>query len=220
MLKLKNDLSMLKFLRILSILAIILFLLPGDADAQSRRKKKKKKPAQTEQTSKLTDKLWYGGGFALGFGSGGAFNLAGNEFQFGLSPMAGYKVFDWLSVGPRVEFAYLNGRYRFPNSSEVYKLNSISYAVGPFMRLKSPWNIFAHVEYSYMNIEYTDFQILPDNKLRTFREGQDAFYLGAGYNSSGFGRWGYEFYIVYDVLAPDNSVNLPFDYRFGITYNF
>ena len=42
---------------------------------------------------------------------------------------------------------------------------------------------------------------------------------GAGY-SDGNGVWGYEISLLYNVLQEENTLSLPLDFRFGITYNF
>lgn len=202
------------------LILLILLCIPDDAAAQRSRKKKKKKKETTEKVE-FARQLWYGGGFGLSFfsqGLGGG--LDGNNFAVGLSPMAGYKILPWLSVGPRLEVEYITGRYRFFGAGQVYKLNAFSYAAGPFLRAKTPINIFGHFEYQFRNEVFLTGEITIDNKLKTVRQSRDAFYLGAGYHAGSPGGWGYEMGLYYDVLAPDNSTDIPIQYRFGITYNF
>ena len=205
--------------KIFGLIFILLLCFQTDMDAQSRKKKKKKKE-DTETQINFADRLWYGGGFTLGFGGSGFSNLSGSIFQFGLSPMAGYKIMDFLSIGPRAEITYVGGRFQVFGQGQVYKVGTWSYAIGPFVRAKTPFNLFAHMEYSYLDEEYVTDQINADNRLETFRRSRDAFYIGAGYFSNTPGGFGYELYLTYDLLAPENTTDLPLSYRFGVNYNF
>jgi len=210
---------MKKLIRISLLLLIAIFMMPEDADAQRRRKKKKKKKKKTEKTSeyRLQDHLWYGAGGTLNFGS----NSLGNEFTIGLSPMVGYKITPWFSAGPRLEATVTTGRYDTGGGS-VVKLNAFDYGGGLFTRVKSPFGIYGHLEYFVRSDEFYN-NGFPDanNNLPTERETSNAAYIGLGYNSqNGFSKWGYEIQLNYNVLAPENTVNLPIDLRFGLTYNF
>lgn len=206
--------------KIFGLIFILVLCFQTDMDAQSRKKKKKKKE-DTETQINFADRLWYGGGFNVGFsGYDIDYNLRGNIFQIGLSPMVGYKVLDFLSIGPRAEIVYTGGRFRFNGQGDVFKLNSWSYAVGPFVRAKTPFNLFAHIEYSYINEDYLTGQVTIDKKVQTGRLSRDAFYIGAGYFSNNPGSFGYEMYLTYDLLAPENTTNLPLNIRFGVNYNF
>lgn len=214
---------MKKLVRISLLLLIALFMMPDDADAQRRRKKKKKKKkAKTEQKSERSganfqDKLWYGAGGTLNFGA----NQLGNEFTIGLSPMVGYKITPWFSAGPRLEGTIATGRYD-DGRGGVVKLNAFDYGAGVFTRVKSPFGIYGHLEYFVRSDEFYD-NGAPDanNKLPTSRESINAAYIGLGYNSqNGFSKWGYEIQLNYNLLAPEDTINLPIDLRFGLTYNF
>jgi len=225
---------MKKLVRISLLLLIALFMMPEDADAQRRRKrKKKKKKKKTEQTSdyRLQDHLWYGAGGTLNFAN----SQFGNEFVIGLTPMVGYKVTPWLSAGPRLELTYNTGRFDIGN---IVGYNAVDYGAGLFARAKSPFGIYLHTEYFVLNDQcLSDGDICQvespnnfrgerldpedDTRLLTKRVNRDAAYIGLGYNSqNGFSKWGYEIQLNYNVLAPENSVNLPIDLRFGLTYNF
>ena len=211
---------MKKLVRISLLLLIALFMMPDDADAQRRRKKKKKKKKKkTEQTSdyRLQDHLWYGAGGTLNF-QGSNF---GNVFAIGITPMVGYKITPWLSAGPRLELTYIMLREDFGNS-RIVTGNQVDYGAGVFTRLKSPFGIYGHLEYFVKNDEYISGNpVGNENKYQTDRELVNAAYIGLGYNSkNGFSKWGYEIQLNYDVLAPENTVNLPIDLRVGLTYNF
>lgn len=226
----------------ISILILIaLFMMPEDMDAQNygkRRKKKKKKKAKTEKVDERNssgfdwkEKLWFGAGGTLNF----AGNEIGNEFIIGLTPMVGYKIQPWLSVGPRLELTYNTGRFDLGN---IVGYNAVDYGAGVFLRVKSPFNVYLHTEYFLLNDQclsdgticsiespnnFTGVRLDPEDtsNLLTKRVTRDAMYIGLGYNSqNGFSKWGYEIQLNYDILAPETTTTLPIDLRFGLTYNF
>lgn len=211
----------------ISILILIaLFMMPEDMDAQNygKRRKKKKKKKKTEKVDERRssgfdwkEKLWFGAGGTLGFGG----NELGNTFAIGISPMVGYKFTPWLSAGPRLEANVVSGRFNV-STNEILKLNEFDYGAGVFARARTPFGLYGHIEYFVRSDEQWDGGFPADgNKLPTFRENVTAAYVGAGYNSqNGFSKWGYEIQLNYNLLAPENTVNLPIDLRFGLTYNF
>lgn len=183
-----------------------------------------KKPSSSKSKSKKKDKedpfrlekFWFGGGLNLRFYQ---YNLSpsvpGSVFEFGVSPIAGYKLTNWLSVGPRIEFNYFGGR--FDNNPQVIKLNSVTYGGGVFTRARFLSFLFAHLEYSTSSsLEITG--INTNNRLETNRIWQDHLFLGLGYNPQS--EWSYEIYIMYDFLVPNDSPQVPIQYRAGITWNF
>lgn len=183
---------------------LFLFGITLESEAQRRR--------QTTET-KLTEKLWYGGGFALGFYGGGSAGISSNEFFVGISPMVGYKVTENLSFGPRLELGFLAGRYDI--GTRIVKNNSFNYGVGIFGRQKFFNILFAHAEYGYLNQAQA---FLVNGDIETERIGQDQFLLGLGYNSGA--KVASEISVLYDFLAPEDTIDLPIVFRFGITYNF
>ncbi len=210
-------------------------MLPEDMDAQRRRKKKKKKKKKTEQKAdnaiNWQERLWYGAGGSLNFGG----TNQQSEFTIGLSPMVGFKINKWFSAGPRAELSYTSGRVDF-GFSNIITYNQLDYGGGLFARAKSPFGIYAHTEYILRGDEcltdqngicaienpsrFGGVQITLDDKLETKRLFRDSYYVGVGYNSSGFSKFGYEIQLNYDLLAPEDVVNLPIDLRVGFTYNF
>ena len=187
-------------------------------DAHAQRRGKKKKSSKTDEyfdESGFANKLWYGGGLNLGFSGGNTSSL----FSFGLSPMVGYRVLDdIISVGPRIGFQY--NHYRVQDfSGKVYKTSPLSYNLGLFSRIKAFPNFFAQLEYEYENAEFVDGTIDPvTGELDTYRASFDNVYIGAGYNSGGL--FGYEILLLYNVNAPDDTIDSPFDIRVGFTYKF
>ncbi|MBK6546733.1 MAG: hypothetical protein WBB02_04115 [Saprospiraceae bacterium] len=183
-------------------IAFITFL--PEADAQVRKSRKKEKPP-------ITEKLWYGGGFNLNFGS----DIYSSVFTIGVSPMVGYKLNSFLSAGPRVSIDWTIAK--FNDGFTAYKFNSLDYGVGAFVRAKFFHNFFAHLEYSQLNVTYSDGNVI-NNKLVKYREWKDILLLGLGYTSDS--EISYEFYVNYNFLEDDNSFQVPILYRAGITYKF
>jgi hypothetical protein len=169
--------------------------------------------SRSSQSEKFGDRLWYGGGFNLGFS--GAPGVSG--FQFGLSPMVGFKIFEPFSIGPRVMAQYNYFRARTINNDAV-TAHPISWAAGVFMRYKVVPMFFAHVEAEYedrplVNIDFDRIQVLRDRR--------NNFYVGAGYTTSqGHKSWGYELSVLFNLADDGQTLDLPFILRFGITYNF
>ncbi len=209
---------------VLSLTFTLTFNTPVQAQhyGYGKKKKKKKKADKEEKTFHFTDQLWYGGGGALNFSGGNNFNY----FVFGLSPMVGYKIIEPVSIGPRLSFSYnyLKGQ---GTDGNFYKTQPISYSVGVFTRFKFLRSLFVHAElehesreifyvdpFGYLAIDYINGTILTDRITR------ENVYLGAGYNSSSPSGWGYEILVLYNFLIPENSYELPFNIRVGLTYRF
>lgn len=209
----KNNEMRNAFATILVTLALVLVVTP-DAFGQ-RKKKKSSSREKTEQN--FGQNLWYGGGFTLGFSSGNSF-ITGDRissFQFGISPMVGYKFNEFLSAGPRVALQYNFFRTRVGNG-QIENAQPLSYAVGVFMRGRVSRNLFAQVEYE---IENEAFIQIGFDDLEVFRRENNNFYIGGGYNS-GDGLFGYEIAVLYNVNEPQNSIDTPLVIRAGFTYNF
>ncbi len=180
----------------------------NDLSAQSKKKKKK-------EATPFIDQIWLGGGVNLNFNSGYYNGFQSNVFTFGLSPMAGYKLNSFLSIGPRISFDWTVAK--FSDFTGVYKYNSVDFGLGVFARAKFLSNFFAHTEYSQLNETYTDGST-NGNKLITSREWRDIFLLGLGYHSNS--PLAYEIYVNYNFLEDDNSIRVPIVYRAGITWHF
>jgi len=227
----------MKKIFLFSLLALF-FTLAFQHDAFAQKKGKKKKSSKTDEyfdDRGFTNKLWYGGTIGLpSFFGGGEYNI----FSTGLAPMVGYKVLgDIVSIGPRVSVDYLhvkgfainqqNGQILRDSRGNAIskKTNTFSYSFGAFARAKVTRSIFAHVEYENQHTKQIpvagSFLIFDpvEDKVVTFKEVRDNVFVGAGYNSGG-GLWGYEILFLYNVNAPENTIDLPFVFRIGLTYKF
>lgn len=206
--------------RSLALLLLAFCLFAADSYGQTR-KKKSDVDQYFDESGSIATRLWYGGGFNLGFSGTSGFSA----FSLGISPMVGYKVFENnsnFSVGPRanLDYSYYKGT---GTDNQIHSVQSISYSLGLFARYKVFSNFFAHAEVEQENRESIAmvsnlFVIGTDGKPLTQRDPRQNLYLGAGYTSGGV--LAYEVLIIYNALEPSNSVNLPFDIRFGFTYKF
>lgn len=179
------------------------FFLPGNLFSQSKKSKK------TKEKSEWLNDVWYGGGINLGFNS----DNYSSYFVFGISPLAGYRLNSFISVGPRFSLDWTIAKYN--TGFSILKYNSLDYGLGVFSRVKFLDYFFAHFEYSQLNetIGYID-----GNTLRKERQWRDIALIGIGYNSNT--PFAYEIYINYNFLEENNSIRLPIIYRAGFTYNF
>ena len=191
------------------IVISLIFLAVGTALSQS---KKNSRPSEPEKS--FFEKTWYGSSIALGFGT--------DYFAVGLAPMAGYKFLDWLSGGPRVEINYFHLR-GYGTDNRIHNVNVFSGQAGLFTRAKVARVLFAQLEYARNRSEYpisgfNGILSIEDGEVLTETESRNKFFIGAGYSS---GReWKYEISLMYDLLAPKDVLNVPIEYRAGITYNF
>lgn len=200
---------MKKIIQLSFLLLALLLAFQINAYGQRGGKKKSETDKYFDESGGFAHRLWYGGGFTLGF-SGGNFS---SIFQLGISPMVGYKLTNEFSVGPRANLLYMYYKQETFGAG-VQSSNFFNYGIGAFARYKIGRSIFAHVEYGFDNeVDRFDDQFNPIRKL------QNNAFVGGGFND-GNNLWGYEIYLLYNVLQEDNNLNLPFDFRFGITYNF
>ena len=153
---------------------------------------------------------WFGTGAQLQFSS---FNNT-NFFLIGLSPMAGYHINNFLSVGPRGAVAY--NRFRDDQGGRDQTLSFITWSAGAFARAKIFRGIFAHAEYSLVNEALsTD---LAGNINRTTRA---IPFLGAGLNQGGGpGSAGFEILLLFRLSQPETISDSPYEFRTGINWNF
>ncbi|MEZ4896051.1 MAG: hypothetical protein R2806_04395 [Saprospiraceae bacterium] len=188
---------------------VMIVFLASEGMAQSRTSSRR---APAKKKTEWTDHLWYGGGVSLG--------ISNSNFGIGLAPLAGYKILESLSVGPRLDVFYNGGRYQEFFGSPVLRYNTISVGGGIFTRFKIFRGLFAHVEGDYYSLESPVSVDNLTNKIITERTTEPRLYVGAGYSTGGAGRWGSEISIVYNTLADANSVLIPWEYRIGLNYNF
>ena len=191
------------------ILIALLSFLAISAFGQS---KQKSKSSDTEKA--FFEQTWYGSSISLGFGT--------DYFGIGLAPMAGYKFLDWLSAGPRVEINYFHLR-GYASDNRIHSVNVLSGQVGVFARAKIARMFFTQIEFArnrskYPVSGYNGVLIIDEGKVLTEVETRNKFFIGVGYSSGEI--WRYEISLMYDLLAPKDVLNVPIEYRAGVSYNF
>ena len=165
----------------------------------------------------IMEKLWFGTGF-------GGFGMTNSSFQFGTSPIVGYKLLESSSVGIRVPVDYFY--IKAMNGNEAVTLNDWNLGIGVFARQKIAFNIFAHAELNHLSGDELDLSsggltIDPNDnsRLLTRRYRKQEANVGLGY-SAGNGGITYEFSLMYDFLEDRTQPFAPIVYRIGLNYNF
>ena len=187
--------------KILAFLFLTFFVLAAPADMQAQRR----------EPLPFKDRLWYGGGFSLGFSS--SFNVS--VLQAGISPMMGYKLTERWSVGPRTSLVWSYYRAKLFND-QTTSAYPLSWSVSAFSRYKIFPRIFAQVEYEF---EREAFGVFDGATIQVSRLDQYNYYAGGGYHS-GNGLWGYELVALYNLNPDIPYFENPLVIRFGVTYRF
>jgi hypothetical protein len=148
--------------------------------------------------------IWYGAGAQVGFQS----FRGQNYLRLGVSPIVGYKLNNFLSVGPRASLLY--NRFSQNGFSESF----ITWSAGAFARAKIYRGFFAHAEYSAIS----DVDYLTGQQRRTIAA---APFLGAGLNQGGGpGQFGFEISILFRLTPPEFLNDRPYLFRTGVNFNF
>lgn len=161
--------------------------------------------------------FWYGTGALLGFSS----NTFRSNFVIGLTPMVGYKINNFLSVGPRGSVAYNRFRQDLGRGDEI-KEGYITWSAGAFLRGKVYRGFFIHGEYSLVN-EVIDFSRISNNPsdFEPIRTTRAIPFLGAGLSQGGGpGAAGYELMVLFRLTGSEFVNESPFEFRTGLNWNF
>jgi len=186
------------------IFPLLLFCLLGSSLALQAQRS-----AERNTDDSFVDRLWFGGGLALSFSGNSTVNL----FQFGISPIIGYKFTERFSAGPRANL--LVNFYSFDTGGNKERAQPVDWAVGAFSRYKITAQIFAHGEYEYVN---QAFALTSFDGLDIQRFEQNNVYLGGGYTTGG--RSGFEILLLYNVNQDPRDTRNPLIVRAGFNYNF
>ena len=156
--------------------------------------------------------IWWGTGAVLGFSAGNNASL----FRIGITPIVGYKINNFLSVGPRGSLIYNAYRQSFAGGQADFKANYIEWSAGPFVRARVFQQFFAHAEYSLVN-EAETFN--PDGSANRITRAIP--FLGGGISQGGGpGMAGFEILILFRLSGADRIGDAPFELRTGFNFNF
>jgi len=185
-------------------------------------------PARPQQKTGFDpSRIIFGGGVALGFGSG--------FLNLGASPVVGYRITDRFATGIGVGYLY----YRIKEYSQVYNPAIGGYQTYPLkssLLYPSVWaryllfdNIFVHAEFEndFQTYKYTDYDSDPSSPTvnqpvqYTEKINTQALLLGAGFRQPVSSNTSFVAMILYDVLQQEMS---PYkgrvDFRVGINVGF
>ena len=152
------------------------------------------------------DKVYFGGGFGLSFGT--------DVTSVSASPLVGYKFTDQLSAGVRLTYQYVNNK--------IYDVSFSNYGGGPFTRFQVTDKYFTHFEYEFLNFEYATGRVI-NNELETERDSYNALWLGAGYREDVGRNAGFFMVALYNVLYDENEPSpyaSPLSIRAGFAVGF
>jgi hypothetical protein len=143
---------------------------------------------ERKDTRPLADRLWFGGGVGLSFGTVTAIQL---------DPLVGYKVDtkDKFTVGVGASYWYLRDN-RFPNNNTFE-----GYGYRPFVRYRFIEQAFAHAEFLHMNVDTYNF--FTDRVERIW---VPHVLVGGGYVQPLGGRSSIFLQVLFDVLQDPNSI--------------
>lgn len=195
---------------------------PGSKTNKTSKSKESTTDSYFNEKGGFKHRLWYGGS--------GTFNYSAvqglGQLTVGATPMVGYKIWKGWSAGPRLGGTLMNFK-GYSSSNKVLTTNAFLISGGAFTRYKLLPSIFVHAEYEFNYAKVPDID--QNTGLITVDAAGDVIkysgnwqghYLGAGYNSSGGGDFGYEILALYDFNIPKESIQSPISFRFGLTYKF
>ncbi|NJB86631.1 hypothetical protein GGR26_002408 [Lewinella marina] len=202
------------------LLLLSLFLLSDFAHAQTREDQARDDLSYGGNARRVQENqggdIWYGAGATIGFQA----NSYSSSFRIGVAPMAGYKVNNFLSVGPRVSLIYNAFRYDGGFNGSDFRDKSLTWAAGLFTRAKIYRGFFAHAEYSLLS-EKEFYQDPGTGNIADRRITRAIPFLGAGLSQGGgVGSTGFEILILFRVSQRERLNDAPYEIRSGINYNF
>ena len=171
-----------------SLLLFLLWAAPGLRTQDTTDYAPPAPPKESTEKRPFKDRIWYGGGIGLNFGT---------VTSVQLEPMVGYKVDHKgkFSVGPGITWWYLNdGRY-----TPRYEFNAYGYRL--FARYRVIPQAYVHTEFLHMNA-----QRWLGADVGVQRIWVPHLLAGAGYAQPLGGRNAIYLQVLWEVLQNPNSV--------------
>ncbi len=167
---------------------VLLIATLAMVNAQAQQTAPKAPVKQRRDTRPLADRIWFGGGVGLSFGTVTAIQL---------DPLVGYKV-DTLgrfTAGIGASYWYLrDNRFVLDNTFE-------GYGYRPFLRYRFLEQAFAHAEFLHMNVDSFD-----PVEQRMERIWVPHLLVGGGYAQPLGERSSIYFQVLFDVLQDPKSI--------------
>ena len=165
-----------------------------------------------EEGSSFKDKVFFGGGFGVGFG---------NYTYVNISPIIGYRVTPRLSTALRFMYQYTTYDYYDYQAQETMNYSGNDYGIGGFARFMVYGPVYLQAEYEHLNYDGLDY-------TGSYRSTFDSFMAGAGI-AQPVGRNVFLFFTAmynfsYDNFNSNNVYRTPYDspwvIRIGVTAGF
>ncbi|HOZ41346.1 MAG: hypothetical protein IPO05_00385 [Flavobacteriales bacterium] len=146
------------------------------------------RPTVKKDTRSFSERIWFGGGVGLSFGTVTAIQL---------DPMLGYKVDEEgkFTVGAGASYWYLRDN-RFASNNTLQ-----GYGYRPFLRYRFIEQAYAHAEFLHMNVDAYNY--ITD---RTQRLWVPHVLVGGGYVQPLGGRSSIFLQVLFEVLQDPNSI--------------
>lgn len=167
-------------LTLIAIVPLTCALLGQDTDYVAQ-------PRAPKNNTPFKDRLWFGGGIGLNFGSVTAIQL---------DPLLGIYLDNDRRLSTGVGLSYYYVKYNTPGYEQDYT----GYGYRLFTRYNVIPQAFVHAEFYHLNVERYNFN---DQLVRTW---VPHVLVGGGYRESVGGRSSLYFQILWEVLQDANSV--------------
>jgi hypothetical protein len=149
---------------------------------------------ETPPTSSTASKLYYGG--TVGF------NFWGDYFYLSVSPVVGYNVSPKISIGGKIQYAYIND-----NRYDPLELTSHNYGASIFSRYRPIYQIYLHAEFAYASYEdYTIYTpLVGEPYAESERNWVPFLLLGGGFVQRVGPNAAVYVEVLFDVIQDENS---------------
>lgn len=167
------------------LLMLVAFVVLSNSYSQDSTEVYQAPVEQKKESSKLKDKIYYGGNIGLSFGS---------YTHIGIYPLIGFKITPKLSTGVKITYQYIkDNRY----SGVTYSTSN--YGGSVFARYRIIPQLYLHSEYEVLNYE------LYNAVGESNRTWVPFLYVGAGFSQRLGGNAWLNIQVLFDVLQNANS---------------
>jgi len=137
------------------------------------------------------EKIYYGGGFGIGFGSTVANGVNAATFSISFSPLVGYRITEDFSAGVGLVYQYSS----IKSAKESYTMTSVGGRI--FGRYNIFESLYAYTEYEVLNV--------PDifSRDEKARVNVLSWYVGAGYRQNLGGRMYLNLLVLWNVIPTE-----------------
>jgi len=177
------------------ILFVLFTVLVSYAQTANPDTTKPSQPTSPPEVQQSQPSKWYYGGTV-------GFNFWGDYFYLSVNPLVGYQVSPKISVGGKLQYAYINDK-RYAG----LELTSHNYGAGIFTRYRPIYQIYLHAEFDYASYEdYTIYDpLVGDPYAESERNWVPFLLLGGGFVQHVGPNASVYVEVLFDVLQNENS---------------